>query len=569
MKNTILLTIVLLSGIALSQSSSSWTELNTPSQPSTRSYAMISGTSDNDVLLFGGFDGAVDGETWIFDNSSRSWTQLNPPSQPSARQIAMMAQISENEVLLFGGYDTGFLNDTWIFDNSSGSWTELVPPNPPGPRTDSKMARISDNKVLLFGGYDENDDFIGETWIFDNSSRSWTELIPPNPPSPRAFHAISYLSDNKVLLFAGEDAGDILNETWIFDNSSGSWSELATPVSPTATTDPMIAQFSDNKVLLFGGIDTGGDRNNETWIFDNGSGSWTQLNTTIQPSERDAAMMAQISNGLILLFGGDIGNGNNENDTWLFGPVESIAPIINNLTAVSISPESASFYMNLADGGATTTYTFDYGTATGLYSLNYSNTIAGNYVTVNVGFEDDNNLTANTQYYVQASATNTIGRTESNEINFWTLIAEPASHSNFSQVGKDVNQIELSFDAFSGLTNVSGYLILRSVSSFGENDLPSDGNAYEVNDNIGNSTVVAKIIVNSTTNYTFTGLSRDQSWQYALVPFNLGANVATTNYKTDNVPTITGFTIPTLGEWGMIAFAGLMLIGGVWYSRRI
>ena len=35
-----------------------------------------------------------------------------------------------------------------------------------------------------------------------------------------------------------------------------------------------------------------------------------------------------------------------------------------------------------------------------------------------------------------------------------------------------------------------------------------------------------------------------------------------------DAPTINAYTIPTLGEWGMIAFVGLMAFGGVFYVRR-
>ncbi|MDC1067694.1 IPTL-CTERM sorting domain-containing protein [Candidatus Kapabacteria bacterium] len=365
------------------------------------------------------------------------------------------------------------------------------------------------------------------------------------------------------------------------DNATGSVTNIINSifVSNTADTGPDIrsATNSDLEDLLNNAIET-----TTGYVVDNNnSGNVTWNSTGYTASLSDNGGPTQTIEILETFNGVDAGSNTNapsndqrsisrDNSTDI-GAFEFESPSneigIYNLAGVGLNnASSASITMDLYTRNANATYTFNYGTTSNNYTESSSSTISGSSATVNVGFTATG-LTANTQYYVQASATNTF--TVSDEVNFWTLIAEPASHSNFSQVGEDVNQIELSFDAFSGLTNVSGYLILRSVSSFGENDLPSDGNPYNVNDNIGNSIVVAKIIVNSTTNHTFTGLSKDQSWQYALVPFNLGANVATVNYKTDNVPTITGFTIPTLGEWGMIAFVGLMLIGGVWYSRRI
>ena len=53
-----------------------------------------------------------------------------------------------------------------------------------------------------------------------------------------------------------------------------------------------------------------------------------------------------------------------------------------------------------------------------------------------------------------------------------------------------------------------------------------------------------------------------------LIPYNIGDDEATTHYLTEDAPRVTGFTIPTLGEWGMIAFTCLMGLVGVWYIRK-
>jgi hypothetical protein len=249
----------------------------------------------------------------------------------------------------------------------------------------------------------------------------------------------------------------------------------------------------------------------------------------------------------------------------------SITPVLGifNVNAIATGTTGATFSADVADGGASTTYTFDYGTSSGNYSFSYSNTLSGNSTTVNVGFEDNTNLTANTQYFVRASATNSETWTEIDEISFWTLDSDPASHSTFAQVGEENTSIEVSFDAFSGITNADGYLIIRSNTPFGENDYPTNSNTYNVNDTFGNSTVVANIYDNSATSYTFNGLAKESSWKFALIPYSLGDDEATANYLTSNAPSINGYTIPTLGEWGIIAFGSLMLLVGVWYIRRL
>ena len=73
------------------------------------------------VLLFGGSDGAYDGETWVYDLSDNTWTEKIPAASPSARVDHAMAWIGGDQVLLFGGYDaSGYDGETWL---ASGFFT--------------------------------------------------------------------------------------------------------------------------------------------------------------------------------------------------------------------------------------------------------------------------------------------------------------------------------------------------------------------------------------------------------------------------------------------------------------
>jgi hypothetical protein len=253
-----------------------------------------------------------------------------------------------------------------------------------------------------------------------------------------------------------------------------------------------------------------------------------------------------------------------------FGAAINSQPQIYSINITEISINSASYSANVFDGSASTTITFEYG----FNSRNYSTTttsqvIDGNSATVNVGI-NETGLESGTFYYAVARAENSVSYNYSDETSFWTLTEEPNAHSTtFWQSGEENTSLELKFDAFSGITNATGYLIIRSNSAFGENDYPNNSGTYNVNDTFGNSTVVANITDGSTTSYTFNNLSMEKSWQFALIPYNIVANEATAHYKTDNAPTVQGYTIPTLGEWGMIAFGSLMLLGGLWYIRRV
>jgi hypothetical protein len=541
--------------------SGTWSELNTISQPSVREGHVMTRISDDEALLFGGRDaGTYQTDTWIFNNNTSSWTQITPPTNPAGRTQSSLARISDNEALLFGGYIFAPSDDTWKFDNISGSWTQIIPPVSPSARSAAMLSRVSSDEVLLFGGHNGANE-IGDTWIFNNTSGSWTQISPPVSPSSRQAGAMARISDNEVLLFGGNN-GSLLNDTWIFNNTSGSWTQINTISQPSARSNSTLERISDNELLLFSG--NGGS--NETWVFNNTSGSWTQISTTNQPGTRYKHKISRVADKEIIIFGGF--NGSYLNDTWRFEIL--YFPDIYNFSINQVSKSSASFSADIADRGESATITFEYGFNSGNYSnTTTSQTISGSSATTNVGF-DVTSLESGTFYYAVARAENSVSFSYSEESSFWTLVDEPASHSStFWQFGEENTTLELRFNAFSGITNATGYLIIRSNTSFGENDYPSNSSTYNVDDTFGNSTVVANITDNSLTSHTFFNQQTERSWQFALIPYSLGDDEATANYLTSNAPTIQGYTIPTLSEWGMIAFGTLMLIGGVWFIRRL
>ena len=76
------------------------------------------------VLLFGGYGGSLNGDTWVYDFSANTWTNQSLVSSraqrvdaagPSARYGHAMASLGGDQVLLFGGYDdTSYHGDTWL-----------------------------------------------------------------------------------------------------------------------------------------------------------------------------------------------------------------------------------------------------------------------------------------------------------------------------------------------------------------------------------------------------------------------------------------------------------------------
>lgn len=80
-----------------------WTQKSPASKPSARTSHTMANIGGDQIVLFGGYDGSDDDETWVYDLSDDAWTQKNPASKPSARYFHTMANIGGDQVLLFGG----------------------------------------------------------------------------------------------------------------------------------------------------------------------------------------------------------------------------------------------------------------------------------------------------------------------------------------------------------------------------------------------------------------------------------------------------------------------------------
>ena len=388
-----------------------WTLLSVSSSPSPREDAtMTYDPRDGYTVLFGGQSGhKAYGDTWMFLGGT--WTRLTPSTAPSARWAsASTFDAADNYVLLFGGYDgTKLLGDTWEF--AGGSWSPLSPSVSPSPRYESGMAfDTAVNKVILFGGagtsitgwYADGDtwSYVGGVWKqivpAPGVSTPGLKSLPYGAPAARQAFGMTYSTQgSSVVLFGGLVDGDPIQatpapntqtfgatdtwsytaagwsqvqsesqfnwaqlpgrvgaaiafdptasykigtttktgyavafggstaygpngETWIFlSYPSAVWSETFPVHSPSARSyAAMVYDVRDNYVLLFGGMSPTGAALGDTWTFQNGN--WTQLSPSASPLARYGAMMEyDQADGYVLLFGGTDGT-YYYSDTWTF-----------------------------------------------------------------------------------------------------------------------------------------------------------------------------------------------------------------------------------------------------------
>ncbi|MBI4834483.1 MAG: hypothetical protein HY811_06670 [Planctomycetes bacterium] len=189
------------------------------------------------LVMFGGYYNFS--RNWTHErNSSRTWSLPSQTTIPGSREGYGLSYSSNNKVVMFGGYnDNGttitYLQDTWEHTSgASQTWTNKNPANKPSARVDLCMVYDSDRqKVVLLGGEDETYTTKNDTWEWNGTN--WSQLTPATNPPTRMRHSMAYDSVRKrIVLFGGEtsQSGSKLNDTWEYFTpylASGNYTSIA------------------------------------------------------------------------------------------------------------------------------------------------------------------------------------------------------------------------------------------------------------------------------------------------------------------------------------------------------
>jgi len=335
-----------------------WTEVCSTCTSGPRSDTpMVYDAGDGYVLLYGGLNSGVLGDTWEY--KSGTWKEVCSPCSPGNRLDASMAyDAADGYVLLYGGFNSGNLADTWAY--KGGKWTEICSSCSPGGRYSASMAYdAADGYVLLYGGY--NGARLGDAWEYKNGT--WAEVCSSCSPGPRDRASMVYdAADGYVLLYGGEDVA-FIGDAWEYKN--GTWTQVCSPCSPGSQDDtPIVYDAADGYVLLYGGWN--GTTLGITWEYKNGT--WTKICSLCSPGERDDALLVfDAADGYVLLYGGV--NSTTLGDAWVYGsllvanPVSPSSPAMDSGQQITLASNPAGgyppyvsyqWYYSLTGGGSCT-----------------------------------------------------------------------------------------------------------------------------------------------------------------------------------------------------------------------
>ncbi|OGF50226.1 MAG: hypothetical protein A2231_01750 [Candidatus Firestonebacteria bacterium RIFOXYA2_FULL_40_8] len=318
------LTGVMISGSgdnAFLKLNSKWTNMNNTSGPSPRNASYYAFDSNrNKILIFGGYTGTTRlSDTWAYSLSTNTW-EAKASGNSGRYKGAMVYASAADQMILFGGNDGAVYGKTWEYSPAgNGTWTDRAPVSAPSARFSHSMACSTDtasDTIVLFGGTSDGSTPLGETWIYDVAGNTWTQRTPLSPPTNRFYHAMTYIGGGKYLLVGGFTGAAYNNETWVYDINANTWTSKA--AVPRISGRHTLCYDSDNgKTVFFGGFD-GTSYYSDTYVYDAANNLWGTMSSVSFPAARYTHSMVYDSyNKKCILTGGSMST-TYFNDTWKF-----------------------------------------------------------------------------------------------------------------------------------------------------------------------------------------------------------------------------------------------------------
>ena len=255
--------------------------LQNVTNPSIRSACNIAfDGSSNTVIGFGGkgLQGAgapnYSSSGILYDtvqSSTGNWTEVSPATNPPQRYNGYLVPLT-NQVMMFGGLGEYFMQlDQWSY--ASGAWTQVTPAAQYPARKNAAVASNGTDTILMFGGSGTGAQSYNDIWKYTVGSGTWTQLTPVNTgPSVRDSASMTYSPTlGLYILQGGKIESTVLGDTWTFNLGTLTWTQINTTNSLYLYGALLVS--SGSQTLLFGGSN-GYQLMNSTYLYQ--SSNWVK-----------------------------------------------------------------------------------------------------------------------------------------------------------------------------------------------------------------------------------------------------------------------------------------------------
>ena len=307
MKKRFVAFILLFIIISINTNAQTWTQIGNDiygEEEYNRLGWSVSLSADGSVLAMGacwnGNAGNKAGTVTVYEDQSDTWTQIgnNIDGEAADDQSGYSLSLSaDGSILAIGapyndgnGTDCGHVR---IYENQSGTWTQIGNDidGVAGNHSGWSVSLSADGSMVAIGGIGEYTTN-GQVRVYENQSGTWTQIgsdINGDGAHDYFGCSVSLSDDGSIVAIGGygdDDSGGNAGHVRIYENLSGTWTQIGNDINGKGSNywfGWSVSLNSDGSIVAIGGP---GHYNTSTTagyvrIYENRSGTWTQVGNTI------------------------------------------------------------------------------------------------------------------------------------------------------------------------------------------------------------------------------------------------------------------------------------------------
>jgi N-acetylneuraminic acid mutarotase len=186
-----------------------------------RQYATGFGINERGYVFGGLATGGPLNELWSFSETDNMWTERSP--LPGPGRYACSAFVVEGDAYVVGGLfaDGTPTPECWRYEPSQDIWTQVS--DLPGLARHRASSFSVGSLGYLVGGADQSYNALSEMWRYAPTTDEWTEMAPL--PQPR--YGSASLSNVAFGIVGGASNDSTFHaNSYIYDLSANTWSEM-------------------------------------------------------------------------------------------------------------------------------------------------------------------------------------------------------------------------------------------------------------------------------------------------------------------------------------------------------
>lgn len=288
--------------------------------------------SNGKVIIFGSPNQSV--FTDIFDPATNSFTRtgdMNPGDMNLGRKDAAAVLLPNGKVLAIGGRkNTPSANDATnlveIYDPATGTWS--VTNHLLTARKYHFAIVLSNGKVLVGGGVSDTGARLLTSELYDPVSGTWS--YTGNMPSERSSMGVALLPNGNVFIAGGygyeSGVWKQLSSSAEYDVTAGTWSPIAATMNSSHGDGLVTVALSDGRILIAGGQLAGGEATTVIDIYDPTTHTFVSSAVQRNLSVRRAFFTAHLlQDGKVVFIGGEDGVGGITSTVEVYDPVQNLS----------------------------------------------------------------------------------------------------------------------------------------------------------------------------------------------------------------------------------------------------